>query len=56
MSTYEKLYYRKFRERVALRTVRQMRRLMAMKLPIETLLLLIAAILFPSHVTNLIRK
>jgi hypothetical protein len=52
MKDYARLYRRSYQERKASKQIRQIKRLVRMKLPYDILLILIIAILYPGSVLN----
>jgi hypothetical protein len=56
MQDYAKLYRRRFEDRIAVRKMRQIRRLIKMQIPVDILMFLIVAVVFPAQLTQFIRK
>lgn len=56
MYDYARMYRREYQEKVASRKVRQIERLYKSSLPPDMILFLIAAVLFPVQILQILRK
>lgn len=56
MQDYAKLFRRKSEEQIATKKIRQIKRLLKMKIPISLQILMIVSIVYPMQMIHIIRK